>query len=313
MTFDNKSKINPKNNFCFCLLFLGFVLFASSCTSSFYLPNHYYVPSNHNTLHISEKGDLKATANVAKIRGGNRLLASQLGYSPINNLAVIGSFQKITSSTNNSPLLDVTRLATLDAGYSAEGAIGSYIFLNPKPSAYYKDGILLDLYLGYGQGKVQNQYFSDPILPEPSFLKANSQLGFNKYFIQTGFHYLKGDNLSENKKTGVHFGFSWALKFAIIDFRDGVVTGNIDPVSLSTLSTIQSIDPFRSLESTIGMHVGVKKIKTFANIHSIGMLNDPSRILKKPTHTLQLGLLFELDELFNLNKSKKQNSSTSRL
>lgn len=219
------------------------IVFLSSCT------HNYYVPSDAMLLGLSEKGDLKASANYGSNAGNgitNRNYSIIAGYSPIQHLGLAANFFHFNNQMTTA----------FGRGQTGEIAIGTYISKvktkqvskYSKNSAPAKDGVhdvvikekkrvtTFDIYTGYAYGNVFNRYTEGGL----------SNLTFRRYFVQSAIHV----NVNSRWK------FSTGLKLLNVNYQKGLLQGSIDDYEMSIIRQIQNINPIPMWEWMGRMEAG---------------------------------------------------------
>ena len=258
-------------------IFILACLVCSSCT------HYYYAPEDGNLLALNEKGDLKASAAIGGTPSDTRnsMFSFQAGYSPLKNFAIQASY----SDLNN--FYERKRIGSI---YMVSGAVGMYYFEDFKrlnestPDHLSRQGILFDVYVGYGVGEVYNSYFGG----------GRSNFYFNKTYVQGGIHW-----------QGKLIGISFATRFVSVDFDRGILSGNIDTPQWNAIELIQSNNPFFMVETSSRIHIGTKKIKFFFSQATVFPQLFDYRIdyLFK---SFQIGLMADFDAIFEKKPTSKK-------
>lgn len=226
----------------FSLLFTSLILL-SSCS------HDYYVPSDAMLLGLSEKGDIKASANYGSNAGNgltNRNYSIIAGYSPIKHLGLTANFFHFNNQMTTA----------FGRGQIGEIALGTYISKvktkkvlkyskNPAPTKDHVHDVAIkekkrvttfDIYTGYAYGNVFNRYTEGGL----------SNLTFERYFVQSAIHV----NFNSRWK------FSTGLKLLSINYQKGLLQGSINDHEMTLIKQIQHINPIPMWEWMGRMEVG---------------------------------------------------------
>lgn len=269
-------------NFKLSLTFLSlfYLFFLSSCA------NYYYSPNDGDQVMLRKKHDVHVAANYNfgpknEIRTAN----IQAGYSPINHLAVAGSYFKTSDGKSDD---------RHGNGYILNGAIGSYYFLpfETSFSSKYKktsqmkynmeNGLLFDCYLGSGKGKVNNFYKEG----------GWSIFQFRKNYFQIGLHLIKN-----------YWGFSYNVRKGRLLYDQGQVFNQlkIGEEDLQKFRDLQLNNSFNLTEQSFVIHAGIKHIRYFISITSLTHGAKLQQLGAK-NKNYNIGLLIEIDEFFRKRK-----------
>lgn len=270
------------------LAFLTTFFFFSSCS------NYYYSPNDGDLVMLRKQhdGHISGSTNLGDGES-KKLMNLQAGYSPINHLAFAGSYFKTSEGNNNG---------RFGKGYILSGAIGGYYFMpiednlvfkrrknrTPKyPNLNMEKGILLDFYVGTGEGKVDNFYTDG----------GSSHFSFRKNYVQLGFHYIKKN-----------WGLSYNVRRGKLNYSDGKVYNRlkIDESDLAKFQDLTVNNSFDLMEQSFRLHVGVSHFRYFFNITSV---NETAalRDLGVEDNNFSVGFILEIDEFFRKNiKREKQ-------
>lgn len=241
-----------------CKLYLyTLLLFAmlSSCSHS------YYSPSDNILINLKEKNEVKVVGtlvpkpNIMKPSPREKALTGslQIGYSPIKHFSVVGSYFNLSEEyvrpANGSKTFNNWNLA-----------LGVYHFFdfieiakknNRLESSSKKlsktNGLLLNLYVGYGQGNASNTYV----------YKGTSSLKFEKYFAQIGLHYLIKN-----------FELGGSINHAILNYYKGKTIQVFEP-ELSNIESIFFNNPFYPMTANFKIATGYRNLKLYLNINKV--------------------------------------------
>lgn len=266
-------KLTPIYPFLLC----GLLMLSFSCTSGF------YIPSDGHTLQINEKNDLKASASLSSI-DGSRMYSGQLGYSPIKNVAIVANafkLQEDQSALNQRPQSNASSLL--------EGAIGTYFFKNfntpIEGEPLLKDGILFDFYTGLGIGS--NRVFYNT--------GGDVDLDYRKFYMQAGIAF------QEQSSGKSFFSIGYNVKLSHLDYRKGLVLGDIGTVGIQAVSLIENNEPFNLVEYTLSLQGGFTKIQVFANYTRMQQLGKDQ--FPYTRSTFRSGIIFNIDEMLFKKKN----------
>ncbi len=239
------------------------LLLWSSCA------NYYYVPPPSHSLRLQDAKDFKSSIGVG-MSGENALqLNMQVGYSPIKHLALSSTILRSTQSDNKINLL--------------EGAIGTYYFSESgQTQPNTRNGVLFDLYAGYGKGR--------SLIQNLGFNTGDLQLNSNKYYIQGGMH-LQYEVLV----------FSTTYRRGILDYSSGFLYGEVNNDVYSDLTAIDANDPYAFNEIGVKLELGPPKLRCFFGLSHIDM---PKASFNYHKTAVQLGLVFDF-KAFKRNIQKK--------
>jgi len=254
-----------------------FFLFFSSCA------NYYYSPNDGDLVTLRKKhdGHISAATNLGADEG-KKVLNVQAGYSPINHLAFAGSYFKTSEGETDSRYGD---------GYILNGAIGGYYFLpinsqrerkrrriSSYPHLDMNTGVLVDLYLGSGEGKVNNFYT----------VGGRSHFRFRKNYVQLGLHWIKKN-----------WVFSYNVRRGWLNYYNGEVYNRlkINEPDLQKFQDLQIENSFHLQEHSFRINVGISHVRYFMTITSV-VGNSDLVNLGVEDNNLTLGLIVEIDEFF---------------
>ena len=262
------------NNKLVILIFFAASLLpvSSSC-------QYYYSPNEASTLTLNEKNDLKFSFASGSDKQSSSNFSLQAGYSPIKHLGIRYSSYSIKNNFGDHQSLN---------GSIIGGAIGTYFFHSSETvskaiskSRYsnllLKNSVLLDVYLGYEQGGITNNYNVD----------RQSQLDFKKTFVEGGVH-LEG---------GI-FGFDFLLKRGVLDFSKGSVTHYIGDIV--DLEDIERYDTYNFTETTVRFRMGIKYGSVYISQAKFRTKKaDQIRIVDTAYH---FGMILNIDDFFRKKK-----------
>ena len=174
--------------------------------------------------------------------------------------------------------------------FIASGAIGIYHFIefekanNNTSENFSKQGLLLDCYLGYGYGEVNNYYNGG----------GQSNFIFNKTYLQLGFHW-----------QGKVIGVDLVARIVRLDYDRGKLSGNISDSQWFVIDRLNENNPYFLLESSSRFHVGNKKLKLFFSQTTVfpQFYDYTIDYLYKSFH---LGILVDVDSFFEKKSSSKK-------
>jgi len=259
-----------------------YILFFFLIVSSLSCSHQYYAPNAPIMLKLSDKKEFKVSAAAPG--------AFQVGYSPLNRLAVAGSFFT-AHQTNSNQSFNLRE----GKGHLGVGAIGFYHFFEKnkntasdgKPSSNNSlapIGLLIDVYGGYGQGKVENNFSSG----------GNSSFSIQQYFIQGGIHF-----------KSKYFDAGMVYKQSVLNYYDGLLLGEIDFFEETRVQQILDNNPYNISEVSLHAAAGVNYLKAFWNLNIL--LNNANRlILESNPIDLNIGIMVELNEMLSLSKGSKK-------
>lgn len=267
------------------LVFLTIPFLFSSCS------NYYYSPNDGDMVALRKQhdGHISASSNLGE-NEDKKILNIQAGYSPINHLAFAGSYFR-TSEGNNK--------GRFGEGYILNGAIGGYYFMPVEDNLIFKrrrmrtfrnphlkmeKGILFDLFVGTGEGKVNNIYSEG----------GSSQFRFKKNYIQMGFHLIKKN-----------WGASYNVRRGWLNYFDGQVYNQLK-ISESELDKFQNLttnNSFNLVEHSFRLHVGIKHFRYFFNISTV-INSERLDDLGVENDNFSIGFILEIDEFFRKENKK---------
>jgi len=241
---------------------------------------------------LAEPGDVK----LSTVFPGEGIYTTQIGYSPIKHLGLTGSFVHDKTSVEfygiSGPYDRISK------GFSVNGAIGTYFSLKSKklaPEHFFlsqnvtmQQGLLFDLYAGYGFGNMNNFYDRS----------AESHFDTHKFYLQGGVHW--------TFRIGT---ISFALRAVRLDYTNGSANGALNEEELRDLfqGGIQDNSPFSFMESSFRYQIGIKQIRIYTGVTTKHQ-KDNIRPNSDKRVIITAGLLVELDELL-----KKRTPETSDL
>ncbi|MFK8008447.1 MAG: hypothetical protein AB8H03_18965 [Saprospiraceae bacterium] len=269
-----------KNRLNILLTFLTFTFFFTSCS------NYYYSPNDGDlvTLRKQHDGHVSGSSNLGE-REDKQLMNLQVGYSPINHLAFSGSYFKTSDQGNNDK--------RYGNGYILNGSIGGYYFFPIEENLIFtkkrkrtsknsnlnmEKGILMDLYVGTGEGKVNNFYTEG----------GSSQFKFRKNYVQMGFHYIKKN-----------WGLSYNVRRGRLNYSNGIIYNRlkIDASDLAKFEDLTINNSFDLVEHSLRLNVSIKHVRYFFNITSV-IETVELRDLGVENDNLTVGFILEIDEFF---------------
>ena len=262
---------------------LWLLVVLSACYWGSACNHYYYAPSEGQSLSLSEQHDAKISAGFgggsSQERGKSFNL--QVGYSPLKHLGLQANYFTLSRG-------DVDSESQSGNGRLFEGAIGGYYFFpkevtDPIPEGeerlFVTPGILVDFYVSYGDGFVHNNY--DAV--------SSSRFDFKKYYVQSGIHWYSKS-----------FGVAYMFRGGVLDFEEGLVSGDIDPSHVKDFEAINSTDPFTNFESTLRVEGGIRKARIFFS--QTWLHNTSNKAVEFIENVTQVGMVLELDELFRDKK-----------
>ena len=305
------TKIHPS----FVIVLLSTLFILSSCS------HKYYAPNEADLLTLREKNDVHFSASFGSAGSGSNTNSGssinfnidttankaesnsynfQLGYSPINHLAISGSYFKIKNSNRDNSISG--------KGNMWNGAIGGYYFkpINDKnntrklridgkekttsfdsPNMRMKKGFLFDLYLGHSRGNVFNFHRDDNC----GNCRATSSFKFTKNYAQLGFHYFREI-----------WGLSCAIRLGQLRYFDGDVLGTrMAVIEQDDIDLIQNDNIYPLRETSLRFYMGTKQIRSFFSASIVD--EGPFKNLDIVNGIVQLGITVDIDSFFK--KSKK--------
>lgn len=264
------------------IIFLLGLLFFSSCGST---SHHFHATDEGHLLGLKKEKDLKAsvgyTPHLNSLPGNN--INAQVGYSPIKHLGIQGSFFRIRNAFKGFEDLDKNVYQ-----YNFNGAIGGYYFKAGKSTQLEGEnnltslstgkGLLLDGYLGYSRGNIENFYFEET---------GKVLLDFQKFYLQGGLHIFL-DMVSA----------SFSLRYAQLDYLEGKAFGKLNSTQLGRLDIISENNPFHFLESALKISIGkptapIQGYLTIAGIYDFG-----NAFLEIQPSTMQIGVTADIGHFF---------------
>jgi len=276
----------------FCIIIVMILLLSSSCV---HIPtNSYYIPSEPNMLKLAKKKDLKISASTNKIpflseNVDENFFNTQVGYSPINHLGIVANHFQWNSIVPFDEHLRGTKSS------SSSIALGGYnIFQTAKQkrrTVRYNTapiGFLLEMYAGYGRGKIDNHYAG----------KDNLLLKYNKPYMQIGYHW-----------QDEFVGLSWVYKVGKINYKEGTYSPNLSQEQQGSFPflKIQENTNYSFRESSFKVFMGKKEIKGYIGLTTTETFSpDPSFKLLHGTNMVYTGVTISIDEFYNrFLKNKK--------
>ena len=263
------------------LAFLAITFFFASCSNYYYSPND----GDMVTLRKQHDGHISGSSNLGDGES-KKVMNIQAGYSPINHLAFAGSYFKTSEGDNNG---------RFGEGNILSGAIGGYYFMpvednsifntrrrkerSPNhPNLNLEKGILLDFYVGTGEGKVNNLYTQG----------GRSQFGFRKDYVQMGFHLIKKN-----------WGLSYNVRRGWLNYSNGKIYNQlkIDNSDLEKFQELTVNNSFGLMEQSFRLHIGVSHFRYFFNITSVRETAE-LRNLGVENNNFTVGFILEIDEFF---------------
>lgn len=265
------------------LIFSIIAILFSSCS------HKYYAPDTPNLLMIQKKGEIKVSGGI----GSSNITSLQAGYSPIKHIAINGSYFSgsgsrsgggITGSFFEYSYVDPWEIS--GKGTVLSGSIGTYYFIESKNKPSSKDyasreGLLLDIYAGYGEAVIANNYKYGP----------SSQFKFQKYYLQPGIHL-------QSKFASI----SYVTRFSNVNYFDGYYTGELDALTLVDIQHIETQNPFNFIEQAIRMRLGVKQFDIYIDYTHSSLLGNKK--LNYISGVFAMGFTSNISELFKMKKTK---------
>lgn len=263
---------------------INYILFILIAISSFSCSHQYYAPNAPIMLKISDKNELKVSAAAPG--------AFQVGYSPINKLAIAGSFFTAHQTTSSNSFVQRE-----GKGHLGGGALGFYHFFEKTKarnseeqvndaSALAPIGVLVDIYGGYSQGKIENSFSSG----------GSSQFDIQQYYLQAGFHFKSN-----------YFDAGLVFRQSILNYYNGLLLGEIDPFEEARSQLILDNNPFNNSEISLHAAAGVNYLKAFWNLN-LFVSNTNRQVLQSNPIDLNIGIIVELNEVLSLRKGSKKGS-----
>ncbi len=270
-------------------LLVSFCSFSSSCS------HKYYAPNDGDILALNKKNDLHFSASMGSsalnLEKKSESANLQLGYSPIKHLAVSASYFSLRQQNRSSPRREGN-------GRIWNSAIGGYYFfkfkelpdsklnakqlLRKQKGLFSEEGILLDLYLGSGKGRVNNYYIEG----------GSSIFNFDKRYIQFGFH-IVGRSLS----------FNWTFRLANLNYNEGIIFGRPNALNDLSFNILKEQNQFKLNESTLRLTFGQRKIRFMLSSTFVGGSENFELLGIKPIVS-NFGLIIEIDDFFRKNNSE---------
>lgn len=203
---------------CFLLCFL------SSCSYK------YYVPTSTNLVNLKYQGDFEASAGIG-VNGTNTINgAGTIAYSPLRGLGLMANYSRIKAAP----------MAPTTMGQTLEGAVGTYF----QPFGR-KEQWNMDLYAGYGQGHIINQYATLGV----------SRLDYKKYFGQMAFH------VTINKE----MAYSTGLRIGRVVYTGGLISDNIPNRDLAFIEIVRELGSLWVIEWSNRIEVGREPFRFFGD------------------------------------------------
>ncbi len=263
-----------------CLgIFLSLVLFSlSSCAPALYAPNEAYM------MGVSKQGDLKVGASFLGGRVSPSLFDSsrtkvrqyhaQVAYSPINRLAIAGSYTRLTGKGVGNP-------TNWDA-QNLELALGFY-HKSGKDTPEDQSYVLSDLYVGSGWGNTNSVFRT----------AGESHLNYQRLFVHSGIQFWWKNNIA------VGFG----LRYVNLNYSKADLFGPIPNDYQSGINFIKDRNSHNLLESTFSIQGGNNLVKIFTSFTG-ALIAKTDAIQTRITYpSANLGLVFSVDQFFR----KKEN------
>lgn len=279
--------------------FLFSLLFLASCGSA---SHHFYATDEGNLLAVREEKDLKVSAgytpHLNSLPGNN--ISAQVGYSPIKHLGIQSSFFRIRNAFVGAEEVDKNVYQ-----YNFSGAVGGYYFKPAKSREIFDDenddltafesptegkGLLLDGYIGYSRGAVNNFYFGET---------GRIELDFQKIYVQGGFHIFLDK-----------VGASFTLRGAQLSYLDGSrAYGKLTASQLRKVEIIEENNPFFFLESALSISIGkptspVRGYMTLSGVYDFG-----EAFLEVQPSTMQFGITTDINYLLSSKEKRKRKKS----
>ena len=259
-----------------------YILFLFIAASSFSCSHQYYAPNAPIMLKLSDKKELKVSAAAPG--------SFQVGYSPLKRLAVAGSFFTAHQTTSSSGFS-----SREGKGHLGAGAIGFYHFVEKKnnidsegnttsKTSLAPIGVLFDVYGGYGQGRVENNFGSG----------GESSFKMQQYFLQGGIHF-----------KSKYFDAGLVFKQSILNYYDGLLLGEIDLFEEARVETLLDNNPYNISELSLHAAAGVNYLKAFWNLNIL-LDNNSRQFLDSNPIDLNIGIMVELNEMLSLSKGGKK-------
>jgi len=253
----------------------------------------YYVPNEGELLMLSQPGDIK----LSTVFPGEGIFASQIGYSPMKHISIVGSY--ISDKTSETGYGFFGPYDRDFDGFNATVSIGGYYMIKTEKeqkehlflskNVTLQQGFLFDLYGGYGYGKINNYYDKS----------AESHFDTHKYYLQAGAHWIF--------RIG---SLSYTFRAIHLDYKNGRANGSLEEQELADIfDGIRANNPFNLYESSFRYQIGIRQVRIYTGFttkHRKENLrpNEDKRII------ITAGLILELDEIFNLKKQKQREKDT---
>lgn len=279
--------------------FLLLLLLASSCSRGL------YIPKSGHTLQMTEKNDLQIAGTVCNVNGSG-FYNAEIAYSPINRLAVAAKLYNLSNGTDSDNITEPTtpffnEVEDVEKGFLLEGAIGTYHFINfgkktkLTDSLQVKEGLLLDLYTGFGQGNNRVEY--------PT-LQGSFDFDYKKYYLQGGVSFIK------NRPDGKFMSVGYNLRFNLVDYDKGLVRGDIGVQGVQAIRIIDNSEPFTTAESTFSLKAGTSEFQFLINFSQMSQLNGFT--MDHANFILNGGVLLNIRSILDNRTTKSKKSSTTK-
>lgn len=255
----------------YLFLFLSFSFISSSTDGQFY-----YVSEIGNLTALSKQQDFKVAGSLGSALERGSHHNYQIGYSPLPNIGIQASYFKAIFNDVFEQEESFLR--------SKNAAIGYYKFHKFKkdskhtsgyPRFKLQKGILLDVYMGYADGKVVNYYN----------LVESSDLNFRKFYLQGGASLQDG-----------MIGLQTTIRAGVIDFVDGDYIGSNFSVPDQSLLFLELKNTYSFLESSIIMNMGIRHGKFYVAQSFVKIIGENK--LPKIKNAFQFGIIISLNEFF---------------
>lgn len=299
-----------------CCYVLLLIVFQYSCS------HQYYSPTDCHNVQLDEKGDLNISGGIGEIERGARNHNVQIGYSPIKHLGLAVNYSGVrgtkklipNQNINQNPIVsqNVTENGFVKVkktnNRAFEAAIGGYwpIVRNGKTVPHNgknitKPDLLFDLYLGTGLGEISNVFENFP----DSLDTYNFTLNYRKTYLQGGVYWSNMNMSIKQDSLKVRIGL--LLKLGILNFNSGIVNGNVATGTIKDLELLESNNPFRFIESTLYIGMGIKKVEVFVNLNympHLDIYNNHAALLGSTSCTF--GVQLKLGDLIRLKKEQTE-------
>ncbi len=265
-----------RNTLFFLYLFVLGLLSLSSCS------HQYYAVDAGHSLRLQEKGDIKASGGI--FSGG------QVGYSPKEHIGVTAAYTNSRTNVIGNAFgggFSTPVVNPYSRTRSVSGAVGYYHFLDRESGRaerplQMREGVLFDVYGGYGRGWNQNVYQFGGV--------ANIQ--FHKFYIQPGLHI-------QNR----FFNISFMARYSRLQYLKGTILGDAGAQAFQETAEIEENPSFDLIESSIRLESGTKQIRGFFSLSFLTTAN-PS-VVNFDGADAQMGVAIDIDDLF-LKREKKE-------